>query len=232
MSFGPYHIAIGLTLIFLGSDFAFAQNRSDENESTQGTVARGPVRSRLEEGDRFESKRPEGEHGSQPPIASTDKSPDAKWLFDPSKRPFKTAVSKMNGRVSALFAKDQKLVSTTNHDPATRTTGRFDSDRPNDSRLQSPTAETTDKKRLASGQAAGAEKSTTNRMGDSPPASGQRLSLSSPLSHDIISQAELETLKSHLRKPMGPLRRAWGTLKATPKGSVANQSIDRTTSPP
>ena len=254
MSFGVAHFAVGLSLIFLGSGSVFAQTGaslgkpSQRMSSLQKTAPlktthekpqRDPFPSRAATADRSESQRHTAERSRVTDLAAEDRSdqqsPDPKsgspLLAFPG-RPFKTAVDKMNDRVAALLASGQTLASTNTPDKVDGAKRDADPDRPTGSVPSTDHRDPAIGKRLAEANATASPESGSGVASSPKRVSNQRVAASPSMSHDIISQAEFETLKSHLRKPIGPLRRAWGTLQATPKGSVPRQSIDRTTSPP
>lgn len=254
MSFGVAHFAVGLSLIFLGSGSLFAQTGASLGKSSQRMSSlqktaplktphekpqRDPFPSRAATADRSESQRYTAERSRVTDLAAGDRSdqqsPDPKsgspLLAFPG-RPFKTAVDKMNDRVAALLASDQSPAST--HPPDDVEGGRRDADpdRPIGSVPSTDHRDPAIGKRLAEANTTAPADSASGVASGPKRVNNQRVAASPSMSHDIISQAEFEALKSHLRKPIGPLRRAWGTLQATPKGSVPRQSIDRTTSPP
>ena len=254
MSFGVAHFAVGLSLIFLGSGSVFAQTGASLGKPSQRIASlqktaplkmphekpqRNPFPSRAATADRSESQRHTTERSRVTDLAAGDRSeqqsPDPKSglpLFAFPGRPFKTAVDKMNDRVTALLASGQTLASTNPPDNGDGAKRDADPDRPTGSVPSTDHRDPAIGKRLAEASATASSESGSGVASGSTRVSNQRVAASPSMSHDIISQAELESLKSHLRKPIGPLRRAWGTLQATPKGSVPRQSIDRATSPP
>lgn len=254
MSFGVAHFAVGLSLIFLGSGSVFAQARAPHGKSSQRMASpqktaprktppeipqHNPFPSRAAAADRSESQRHTAERSRAKDLAAEDRSKqqplDPKSgspLFAFPGRPFKTAVNKMNDRVASLLASGQTLASTNPPDSVEGGKRDADSDRPTGSAGSTERRDQVIGKRLQEANATASPESGSGGASGSTRVSNQRVAASPPMSHDIISQAELESLKSHLRKPIGPLRRAWGTLQATPKGSVPRQSIDRATSPP